>query len=93
MTATDFPETSVIYAGTENISGILEYIEKNGLAGKVKIVATGYSAPVLSALKLGTVQFSIDENLFVRGRTGMEVLFQFLTAGNIFFHFHASKPF
>ncbi len=77
------PETSVIYAGTENISGILEYIEKNELTGKVKVVATGYSTPVLSALKLGTIQFSIDENLFLQGRTGMEVLFQFLAAGTV----------
>ncbi len=75
------PDISLLYIGTENISGVLSYFEEHSLTGKVRCIATGYSKPVLAALRNDAVQFAIDENLFQQGRVGMNAVFQYLTLG------------
>lgn len=70
------PELYLLYIGTENIAGVLAFLEKNQLVGKVKIIATGESAPVRTALESGVVCFTLDENLNQQGRIAMDKLFQ-----------------
>ncbi|MBU4367036.1 MAG: substrate-binding domain-containing protein, partial [Kiritimatiellae bacterium] len=56
------PDVSGIYIGTENASGICRYLGETGLAGKIKVVATGVSDDVFQGLQLGVVHCSINQN-------------------------------
>ena len=75
------PKTSGIFIGTENSQGILEFLEKSGRKGKVKVVATGISEPVAGAIKAGLVHASIHQRQRFQGRLAVETLFKFLELG------------
>ena len=75
------PDISGIYIGTENAQGILEFLEKSGRKGKVKVVATGISDPVAQGMKTGIAQASIHQRQHVQGRLAVENLFNFLEEG------------
>ena len=75
------PDISGIYIGTENASGICRYLVETGLAGKVKVVATGVSDDVLQRLQLGVVHCSINQNQPLQGRVAAGVLYDYLETG------------
>lgn len=75
------PNISGIYIGTENAQGILEFLEKSGRKGKVKVIATGISEPVAKAIKEGSVQASIHQRQRFQGRLAVDTLFKFFELG------------
>ncbi len=75
------PGTAGIYIGTENAEGILEYLERSGLAGKVKAVATGIGEPVGKAIERGHANAAIHQRQSVQGRLAVDTLFSYLEDG------------
>jgi len=75
------PETSGLYIGTENAEGVLRYVREAGLAGKLKIVATGTSEPVVEALREGLVSATLDQRQEEQGRNAVSALFEYLETG------------
>jgi len=75
------PDITGIYIGTENASGICRYLKKTGLAGKVKVVATGVSDDVVRGLQRGVVHCSINQNQPLQGRTAAGILHDYLESG------------
>jgi len=75
------PGISGIYIGTENAAGICRYLVESGLAGKVKVVATGVSEDVLQALQMGVIHCSINQNQPIQGRQAAAILYDYLELG------------
>ncbi len=78
-----YPDIGGIYIGTENASGICRYLVESGLAGKVRVVATGVSDDVLRSLRLGVVHCSIYQNQPLQGRLATEMLYDHLELGRM----------
>ncbi|MCX6992583.1 MAG: substrate-binding domain-containing protein [Kiritimatiellaeota bacterium] len=78
-----YPDIGGIYIGTENASGICRYLVESGLAGKVKVVATGVSDDVLHGLELGIVHCSINQNQPLQGRQAAGILYDYLELGSM----------
>lgn len=76
-----YPDIGGIYIGTENAFGICRYLEETGLAGKIKVVATGVSDDVLRGLQLGVVHGSINQNQPLQGRTAAGIFYDYLELG------------
>ena len=77
------PDISGIYIGTENASGICRYLVESGLAGKVKVVATGVSDDVLQGLQTGMIHCSINQNQPLQGRMAAGILYDYLELGRM----------
>ncbi len=75
------PEVGGIYVATENIQSILASGQALGLAGQLKIVATGISAAVVQGLEAGTVHASLYQNERLQGRRAVDALFTYLETG------------
>ena len=75
------PGISGIYIGTENFSGIYRYLKESGLAGKIKVVATGISDDVLEALRCGDAQCSINQKQPLQGMEAAGILYDYLELG------------
>lgn len=75
------PDIAGLYIGTENVLGILDYLEKSGRKGKVKVVATGISEPVAKGIRTGLVQASIHQRQRFQGRLAVNTLFNLLETG------------
>ena len=73
---TQHPAISLLYVGTENISGVLDYLHEHNLLSKVKVIATGTSAPVNQGLADGSILFAIDEHPMRQGEMAMDAIFQ-----------------
>lgn len=66
------PNIGVLYVGTENIQGSLDYLAEHNLFNRIKIIATGTSKPVNDGLKDGRIQFAIDEKPFSMGQAAID---------------------
>ncbi|MCQ2396794.1 MAG: LacI family DNA-binding transcriptional regulator [Lentisphaeria bacterium] len=66
------PNIALLYIGTENIQGTLDYLAEKKLLGKIKIIATGTSDPVNKGLKEGYIQFELVENPFYMGAAAID---------------------
>ena len=73
---TKTPDISLVYVGTENISGVLSYLKEHDLIKKVKVIATGTGEPVNEGLADGSIQFAIDEHPMRQGEKAMDAIFQ-----------------
>ena len=76
------PDTAGIYIGTENAAGICRYLQESGLAGKVKVVATGDSEDVRDMMRAGVVHASVNQNQVLQGRRAVGILVRFLEDGD-----------
>ncbi len=72
---------SGIYVATENIQSILARVQALGLAGQLKIVATGISEAVTQGLDAGTIHASLYQNERLQGRRAVDALFTYLETG------------
>ena len=77
------PDIAGIYIGTENASGICRYLVESGLAGKVRVVATGVSDDVLQGLQMGVIHCSINQNQPIQGRQAAGILYDYLELGRM----------
>ena len=77
------PDIAGIYIGTENASGIIKYLVESGLAGKVKVVATGVSDDVLQGLQRGAIHCSINQNQPLQGRLAAGIIYDYLELGRM----------
>ena len=68
--------------GTENAAGICRCLQEKGLAGKVKVVATGDSEDVRNMMRAGAVQARVYQNQILQGRRAVGILAQFLENGD-----------
>jgi len=75
------PQLSLLYVGTENISGVLAYLEEHNLARRIRVIATGTSAAVNEGLRNGNIQFAIDEEPLLQGQMAMDAVFRRLLLG------------
>lgn len=75
------PKTAGVYIATENIQGVLDAGKSLGLSGKMKIVATGISEPVLKGLESGIIHATLYQNERLQGRMAVDALFTFLETG------------
>ena len=75
------PDISLVYVGTENISGVLAFLSEHGLSEKVKVIATGTSDPVNEGLFNGRILCAIDEKPIQQGEMAMDVIFQKMLLG------------
>jgi len=57
-------------------------VREAGLAGKLKIVATGTSEPVVEALREGLVSATLDQRQEEQGRNAVSALFEHLETGS-----------
>ncbi|MBU4365836.1 MAG: substrate-binding domain-containing protein, partial [Verrucomicrobia bacterium] len=78
-----YPDIAGLYIGTENASGICRYLVESGLAGEVRVVATGVSDDVLQGLELGVVHCSINQNQPLQGRLAARLLYDYLELGRM----------
>ena len=77
----DHPDVRGLYVTTETIEGVCRYLSENGLAGTVKVVATGALAEVKSAIDNDIVQFSLFQNMDRQGRQAIRLLYDYLIQG------------
>ena len=49
------PDLAVLYVGTENIKGVLDYLASCDLLGRIKIIGTGTSDEVNQGLRNGNI--------------------------------------
>ena len=70
-----------IYVATENIQSILASVQVQGLAGQLKIVATGVSEVVVQGLEAGIIHASLYQNELMQGRRAVDALFTYLETG------------
>ena len=75
---TEHPELKGVFIGTENAAGILEFLEQSDQAGRVKVVATGSSEPVVRRLKTGLVGGIVHQRQHFQGRLAVDTLFRML---------------
>jgi len=78
-----YPGIGGIYIGTENAAGICRYLVESGLAGKVRVVATGVSDDVLHGLQTGVIHCSINQNQPLQGRRAAGILYDYLELGRM----------
>ena len=74
-------EIGGIYVATENIQSILASVQAQGLAGQLKIVATGISEAVGQGLEAGLIHASLYQNERLQGRRAVDALFTYLETG------------
>ena len=74
-------EIGGIYVAPENIQSILASVQAQGLAGQLKIVATGISEAVGQGLEAGLIHASLYQNERLQGRRAVDALFTYLETG------------
>jgi ABC-type sugar transport system substrate-binding protein len=72
------PRLRGLYLATENGAAVGRFLERRGLAGTVKVVATGLSAEAVGYLRGGTFQALLNQNERRQGRQAVEVLHRHL---------------
>lgn len=77
----EHPEVTGVYITSENASGIGRFLVARGLAGRVKVVATGISQEVRGLLERGVAHGSLDQNQHLQGMIAMQTLYQHLETG------------
>ena len=80
---TEHPGIEGIYIGSENATGICQYLVDHGLAGKVKVIATGNSPFVQQMIDKGVVQCSLFQNEQQQGKLSVQVLFRYLKSAQM----------
>ena len=79
----DHPEVSGLYVATDNISGILQGLEQEGQAGRIKVVATGVFPEIRDAMDRNLVHFSIDQRMIEQGKFVVRQLHELLSQHSI----------
>lgn len=68
-----------VYISTANSLPVIEYIKKNGLAGRVKIVASDVFPGLSEYIKDGTVAATIYQDPYGQAKTAFEKLYDLIT--------------
>jgi len=77
----EHPDITGVFVGTENIAGVLKYLEGAKKSGEVKLVATGISEAVVKGVADGLVNASIHQRQRLQGRLAVDALVKFLDGG------------
>jgi len=76
----EHPETAGIYVAIDNSSpDVCRYLIDHGLAGKVKVVATGVFPEIGALMQRGIVHYTLFQNTVEQGRLAVRTLFRYLT--------------
>ena len=77
------PGLDGLFAADEEILSAGEYLQRNGLAGKVTAVGFNLPAGVPELIQKNAIQASVGQFTYQQGRQPVEMLHKFLTAGQL----------
>lgn len=68
------PYVTGIYVSGAGLSGAARAVEEAGLAGRIKMIGFDVTESNLACMERGVVQFVIDQNPYMQGYKGLQVL-------------------
>lgn len=77
----EHPEVKGIYVSSENGAGTGRYLAATGLAGRIKVVATGIGSEIQHFIEAGVFSCTLYQNQFQQGRRAVQTLYRFLESG------------